>query len=96
MTLKGAGHVGIGQLYNGNEKPFGSFSKLLTDGCRSEAIISATNPRVPLGLGVLIPSGQVGTMKFNVGAAVGLLMTPKTTKWSGIRTLHKTRKPQPT
>ena len=90
MTLKGAGHVGIGQLYNGNEKPFGSFSKLLTDACRAEATITATNPRVPLGLGVLIPSGQVGTMKFNVIRAVGLLITPKNNKWSGIRTLHKT------
>ena len=92
MTLKGAGHSGIGQLYNGNEKPFGSFSKFLTDGCRSEAIITATNPRVPLGLGVLIPSGQVGTMKWNsVAGSVGLIMTPRTAKWSGIRTLHKTR-----
>lgn len=89
MKVSGAGHTGIGELYNGNEKPFGSFSKLLTDGCRAEATISTTVPRVPLGLGVLIPSGQVGTMKFNVIRAVGLLITPKNNKWSGIRTLHK-------
>ena len=90
MTLTGAGQVGIGQLYNGNEKPFGSFSKFLTNGCRSEATITGTAPRVPLGLGVLIPSGQVGTMKWNSGPSVGLLMTPRGAKWSGIRTLHKT------
>ncbi len=47
MDLKGAGHSGIGQLYNGNEKPFGSFSKFLTEGCRAEAIITATNPARP-------------------------------------------------
>lgn len=91
MSVKGAGQVGIGQLYNGNEKPFGSFSKFLADGCRSEAIITTTFPRVPLGLGVLIPSGQIGTLKWNSGPSVGLIMTPKTAKWSGIRTLHKTR-----
>ncbi len=90
MSVKGAGQLGIGQLYNGNEKPFGSFSKFLTDGCRAEATIKTDAPRVPLGLGVLIPSGQVGTLKWNSGPSVGLIMTPKTAKWSGIRTLHKT------
>ena len=37
-----------------------------------------------------IPSGQTATIKMNVGGAVGLLMTPKSNKWKGIRTLHKT------
>lgn len=88
---KGAGQVGIGQIYNGNEKPFGSFSKILTDGCQATAVISAGVPRVPLGMTYLIPAGQVGTMKFFTGGGVGLLMTPKTlgNKWSGIRSLHK-------
>ncbi|MBS1810999.1 MAG: hypothetical protein JST84_22745 [Acidobacteria bacterium] len=97
---RGAAQRGTGVVYNGNEKPFGSFSPFLNGGCRAEAIISATSPRVPLGLSNLIPSGQVGTLRFNVGTtdnngvvnggAVGLLMTPKNNKWSGIRTLHKT------
>ena len=92
MTLKGAGQLGIGQLYNGNEKPFGSFSKFIADGCRADATITTTAPRVPLGLGVLIPSGQVGTLKWNsVAGSVGILITPTNNKWSGIRTLHKTR-----
>lgn len=88
---KGAGQVGIGQIYNGNEKPFGSFSKILTDGCQATAVISAGVPRVPLGMTYLIPAGQVGTMKFFTGGGVGLIMTPKTlgNKWSGIRSLHK-------
>ncbi|MFN7930812.1 MAG: hypothetical protein U0Y68_23385 [Blastocatellia bacterium] len=99
-ATSGAGQRGTGVVYNGNEKPFGSFSPFLPAGCRSEAIISATTPRVPLGLANLIPAGQVGTLRINVGGvnssgvndggAVGLLMTPKTAKWSGIRTLHKT------
>ncbi|MBS1811000.1 MAG: hypothetical protein JST84_22750 [Acidobacteria bacterium] len=94
-NLAGAGQRGTGVVYNGNEKPFGSFSPFFAGNCRAEAIITATSPRVPLGLGNLIPSGQVGTMRVNVGGAaaggaVGLLMTPKTAKWSGIRGLHKT------
>ncbi len=89
-TLVGSAQVGTGILYNGNEKPFGSFSPILTGKCRSEVVIDTKTPRVPLGLGNLIPTGHVGTVKFNVGAAVGLIMTPKTAKWSGIRNLHKT------
>jgi hypothetical protein len=87
----GAGQVGIGQLFNGNEKPFGSFTRILNDGCQSSVIISGSVPRVPLGMNVLIPPGQVGTMKFFIGGGVGLFMTSKTlgNRWSGIRNLHK-------
>jgi hypothetical protein len=38
----------------------------------------------------MVPTGQVGTIKLNIGAGVGLLMTPRTATWKGIRTLHKT------
>jgi hypothetical protein len=40
----------------------------------------------------LIPSGRTGTLKWNSGGSVGLILTPKqgTNKWTGIRTLHKT------
>jgi hypothetical protein len=90
-STTGAGQVGTGQLYNGNEKPFGSFSRILNDGCQATAIISSSVPRVPLGMSNLIPSGQVGTMKFFTGGGVGLLMIPRTlgNRWSGIRSLHK-------
>ncbi|MFN7930811.1 MAG: hypothetical protein U0Y68_23380 [Blastocatellia bacterium] len=92
-STTGAGQRGTGIIYNGNEKPFGSFSPFLPAGCRSEAIIDAKTPRVPGGLVNLVPAGQVATMRINVGTvdgngnviggAVGLLMTPKTlgNKW---------------
>ena len=87
----GAGQTGIGQLYNGNEKPFGSFTRILSDGCQASVILTNAVPRVPTGMGVLIPPGQVGTMKFFIGGGVGLFMTSKSlgNKWSGIRNLHK-------
>lgn len=87
-SMSGAAQVGTGLIYNGNEKPFGSFSAFLKGTCQAIGIISTTNPRVPNGLGVLIPKGQVGTMKISVGAAVGLIMTPRTATWKGIRALH--------
>jgi hypothetical protein len=45
---------------------------------------------VPGGLSNLIRSGQGGTLKWEVSSAVGLLLTPRTTTWNGIRALHKT------
>lgn len=88
--LSGASQVGTGLVYNGNEKPFGSFSTFVSGKCQAFATITSTTPRVPNGMNVMIPSGQVGTLKFNVGAGVGLLMTPRTAPWRGIRALHKT------
>lgn len=87
----GAGQVGIGQLYNGNEKPFGSFTRILNEGCQASTVLTSTVPRVPLGMGNLIPPGHVGTMKFFIGGGVGLFMTPRTlgNRWHGIRNLHK-------
>ncbi|HEX4946898.1 MAG TPA: S8 family serine peptidase [Blastocatellia bacterium] len=87
--LTGAGQVGTGLVYNGNEKPFGSFSNWLLGGCQAIATITNTTPRIPNGMAQVIPTGQAGTMKFNVGGAVGLIMTPRTAPWRGIRTLHK-------
>ncbi|HEX4946322.1 MAG TPA: hypothetical protein VFZ34_06655 [Blastocatellia bacterium] len=87
----GAGQVGIGQLYNGNEKPFGSFTRILNEGCQASVVLNAAVPRVPLGMGNLIPPGHIGTMKFFIGGGVGLFMTPKTlgNRWFGVRNLHK-------
>ena len=88
--LTGAAQVGTGQVINGNEKPFGSFSAWLLGSCQAQATILTTSPRVPNGMHGMIPSGQVGTMKLNIGAGVGLLLTPRTATWKGIRTSHKT------
>ncbi|MFN7928677.1 MAG: hypothetical protein U0Y68_12140 [Blastocatellia bacterium] len=44
---------------------------------------------MPNGLNKLIKTGQSGYIKFNVGGAVGLLLTPRGNGWTGIRALHK-------
>lgn len=89
--MSGAAQVGTGLIINGNETPTGSFVNWLTGGCQATALITANTPRVPGGMNTLIPKGQTGTVFFNVGGAVGLLMTPRAAPWHGIRTLHKTR-----
>ncbi len=90
-TLSGAAQLGIGVAYNGNEKPFGSFSGFLNGICQASATITGVSPRVPFTMAGIIPSGQVGTIKLNIGGGVGLLLTPQNSKkWSGIRGLHKT------
>jgi hypothetical protein len=87
--VSGAAQVGAAQIINGDEKPSGSFSNWLLGGCQASATISLTSPRVPGGMATMIPMGKGGTIRLNVGAAVGLLMTPQTAKWSGIRILHE-------
>jgi hypothetical protein len=44
-------------------------------------------------MAAFLQKGDVGVLRWDVGAAVGLFLTPKTAPnvWSGIRTLHKTR-----
>ncbi len=88
-TLGGASMVGTGYLFDQNEKPY-SFSSFLLGSCQASEIIDCTKPRVVRTMARAIPSGTTGTIRLNVGGAVGLLMTPKTNKWKGIRTLHKT------
>lgn len=88
--LVGAAQVGTGLAFNEQEK-FVSFSNWLTGSCQVRATINSNSPRVPNGLGNLIKSGQAGHLKFNVRGAVGLLLTPRTAPWRGIRTLHKTQ-----
>ena len=91
-SLSGAGQVGVGAVYNGNERPFGSFSAFHLGTCQAISVIGWSVPRVPFGMAKLIPSGHVGTMTLGTGPAVGLLMTPTgNNKWSGIRGLHKNR-----
>ncbi|MFN7931581.1 MAG: DNRLRE domain-containing protein [Blastocatellia bacterium] len=89
-TLSGAAQVGSGQIFHGNETPFSNFSNFLLGACQASATFSATSPRVQPAMSQLLPTKQVGTVKLNVGAAVGLLMTPRVAKWGGIRALHKT------
>ena len=100
VASTGAAQVGIGVASNDGEKP-GSFSSPWTGTCQRSFVIDPKTPRVPGGLGsqiginnnALIPAGRAGTLKWNVTGAVGLIMTPRlgANKWSGIRTLHKTR-----
>ena len=89
-SLSGTRQVGTGLVYNGHEA-LRSFSPYFGGGCFSEKIIDATNPKVSGQLSSLIPKGEVGTIRFNVTAAVGLLMTSNKNTFSGIRTLHKTQ-----
>jgi subtilisin-like proprotein convertase family protein len=88
--VRGAAQVGVGRVINGNESPLGSFTGWLQGACQAQAVISQASPRVPRGMSGLIPSGEVGTMQLNIGAGVGMLLTPKTSTWRGIRSLHKT------
>ena len=88
--VSGAAQVGTGLAFNEKEM-FASFNGWLTGTCQARATIATNSPRVPNGLGNLIKTGQSGSLKFNVGAAVGLLLTPRTATWKGIRSLHKTQ-----
>ena len=98
-TGTAASQVGIGVAYNDGEKP-GSYSSPFSGTCVKSFIVDTKTPRVPGGLGsqaginnnALIPAGRTGTLKWNTGGTVGLILTPKAgaNKWSGIRTLHKT------
>lgn len=89
-TVTGAGQIGAGQIINGNETPLGSFSGWIPEGCQSSAVVTTSSPRAPGGASRIIPAGQVGTIKFNTTAAVGLLIVPNnSSSRSGIRTLHK-------
>ncbi len=89
-ALSGAAQIGTATVLNGNERPLGSFVSWLSGNCQAQATITTSSPRVPGGMNGLIPKGQIGTMQFRIGAGVGLLMTPRTASWPGIRTLHKT------
>jgi hypothetical protein len=82
---------GTGLVVRGDEKQ-GSFVRFISGNCQAINVINANAPRVPTGLGVFLPRGSIGTMVYNTNvASVGLLLTPRTNTWSGIRTLHKTR-----
>lgn len=89
-AVTGAGQFGAGQMINGNETPSGSFSTWIPEGCQSFASLTSGTPRVPGGPGKIIPAGQVGIIKFNTTASVGLLMVPNNSLGrAGIRNIHK-------
>jgi hypothetical protein len=90
-SVSGVAQNGTGLLWRGDEKQ-GSFVRFIGGNCQSINTISTSAPRVPTTLGVFLPKGHIGTLAYatNVGS-VGLLLTPNTNAWSGIRTLHKTR-----
>ena len=77
-----------GQAFNAKSSPTGSFVGFLNGGCQAIASISASSPRVPFGLSNLIPKGQSGTLSITTGPAVGLLLSPFTGPFGGIRGLH--------
>lgn len=89
-TVTGAGQTSAGQIINGNETPSGSFSAWIPEGCQSSGLITSSTPRAPGGVSRIIPAGQIGTIKFNTTAAVGLLLVPaNSSNRSGIRNIHK-------
>ncbi len=88
-TLSGASQAIVGQAFNDAEVAR-SANNIVMGRCQAIGTITTTNPRVPGGLLALIPLGRSGTLKFKVGGAVGLLLTSRTSRWGGIRTLHKT------
>jgi len=100
-ALTGAAQVGTGLVWRGDEKQ-GSFVRWLSGGCQTFGVVRVDNPRVPGTLGVFIPAGQIGVLRYDTGPSVGLLLTPfqftaalpsgvVAGTWGGIRTLHKTR-----
>ena len=86
--LSGVTQVGTGLAYNGHEA-LRSFSPFISGQCFVEKIVDSTTPKVTGQLSNLIPKGEVGTLRFSVTAAVGLLMTSNKNAFNGIRTLHK-------
>ncbi len=90
-TVSSVSQSGTGLVIRGDEKQ-GSFVRFISGNCQAVNTITATAPRVPTGLGVFLPKGSIGTVVYNTNVgSVGLLITPNTNAWSGIRTLHKTR-----
>ena len=86
--LSGVTQIGTGLAYNGHEA-LRSFSPFISSQCFAEKIVDGTNPKVTSTLASLIPKGEVGTLRFSVTAAVGLLMTSNQNAFGGSRTLHK-------
>lgn len=88
----------IGAIYRADEKIYSWTGG--GGGCQVLLRLTDTNPRVTGGLGTQIGTGKTGTLVWtttvgnganNLGAAVGLFITPSTgnNAWVGIRGLHK-------
>lgn len=95
-AVTGAGQVGTGRVISQNEIPY-SFTRFLLPGCHSvREILNSNAPRLSSPLASIIGANETGLMKFGVGGAVGLIMTPQSTNlatqrpYVGIRALHKT------
>jgi hypothetical protein len=90
-SIAGVRQNGTGLVWRGDERQ-GSFVNFISGNCISDNTITSTAPRVPTTLGVFLPKGSIGTLAYSTAnSTVGLLLTPKSAAWSGIRTLHKTR-----
>jgi hypothetical protein len=90
VEIAGAGQIGAGIAYNGREKA-ASFSNFLKGDCFASAMITDSSPRVPGQFFNLLQNGDnIGTLKFQIGGGVGLLVTPQNANgWSGITPLTK-------
>jgi hypothetical protein len=94
-NLTGGVQTGTGLAFSENEV-LRSYSPFILGRCQGIGALSDSTPRIT-GFGTarlsgLIPTGSVGTLKFNTGGGVGVLITPNNSSgWSGIRNLTYTR-----
>jgi hypothetical protein len=94
-NLTGGVQTGTGLAFSENEV-LRSYSPFILGRCQGIGSFNDSTPRIT-GFGTarlsgLIPPGSVGTLKFNTGGGVGVLITPNNSSgWSGIRNLTYTR-----
>ncbi len=89
-SLIGAGQVGTGIVTSSTGR-FASFARFLAGSCQSISTVSLATPRVPTGMGTIVPSGQTGILNFRLDGGVGLMLTPQTAPGGAkIQPLQKT------
>ncbi len=94
-NVTGGTQTGSGLAFSENEV-LRSYSPFILGKCQGIGPINNSTPSISgfgtLRLSGLIPPGSIGTLKFNTGGGVGILITPSNNSgWSGIRSLTYTR-----
>jgi hypothetical protein len=94
-NVTGGTQIGTGLAFSETEV-VRSYSAFILGRCQGIGRINNSTPTISgfgtLRLSGLIPPGSVGTLKFNTGGGVGVLITPSNSSgWSGIRSLTYTR-----
>lgn len=97
VSLTGNAYSGLGQVTRGSDEANVSFVGPALSSCQQLTRITATNPRIPFGIGNFINAGKIGTITWStVGGALGLVVTPLQAGvanpaggFYGIRTVHK-------